>query len=161
MNRTLIAAAAVLAATVPQAAMANTIIVSATALQSCVVTATSLGFGDVRPGTAVIDTSANINLVCTPNTNFNVLLNDGTNPEGTVRRMKGGLTGTPEYIPYNLYQDSKRETRWGNTKGTDTVAGTASALGTASIPVYGRIALDAKPVSAGAYLDTVTVSVAF
>lgn len=161
INRKLIAAVAVLAVAVPQAASANTIVVNALALQTCLVTATPMAFGSVSPGVAAVDSTSTLNLVCTPNAQFDVLLNNGQNAEGSQRQMKGGLSGEDEFIPYNLYIDAARTNSWGNTVGTDTQEGSANALGVAQFTVYGQIPLTAKPVSAGAYTDLVTVSVAF
>ena len=158
----LIVAACAIAA-FPSAASAGTtsgtMAVSATVLESCTVVATPMLFGNVSPGSSNIDTSATLNLVCTPNADYDILLNGGANASSGQRRLVN--VGASEYIPYNLYMDSNRSQAWGNSVGTDTKAGVASALGTASYQVYGRIPSTAAPVSAGAYTDTVTVTVNF
>lgn len=162
MNRKLIAAAAVVAvAAAPQVASAREILVSALALQTCVVIAEPMSFGDVRPGVEVAEASSDLTLTCTPNSRFDVLLNYGRNAEGSKRRMKGGLSGAEEFIPYNLYLDQNHTSAWGNTVGTDTKEGTVGLLGTATMTVYGKVPLTATPVSAGLYTDQVTVTVAF
>jgi spore coat protein U-like protein len=62
-------------------------------------------------------------------------------------------------VAYGLYQDTAHTANWGNTVGTDTVAGTGN--GSAQpLSVYGRIAPQTTP-AAGAYADTVNVTVTF
>ncbi|MGH8082441.1 MAG: Csu type fimbrial protein [Lysobacter sp.] len=115
-----------------------------------------LAFGSV-PGliTSNVDRTTAIGLVCTGRTAWQIGLNNGLNASGTIRRMRnaGG-----QFVPYELYRNSGRSQRWGNTLGTDTQAGTGT--GTAqSQTVYGRVAPQVANV--GSYTDTVTVTVTY
>lgn len=163
MNHKLLILAVVALAASSQAAIAGTtsttMAVSATALESCAVTATPMMFGNVSPGSANIDTSATLNLVCTPNADYDILMGSGGHGSTGQRRLAN--VGATEFIPYNLYLDSSRSQPWGSTVGTDTKAGVAAATGLASYPVYGRIPASASPVTASIYTDTVTVTVNF
>jgi spore coat protein U-like protein len=72
--------------------------------------------------------------------------------------MKGGATNT-DFVNYSLFRDAARTSNWGNTVGTDTLAGSASGS-TDTLTVYGRIPVQATG-SAGAYTDTVNVTVTY
>ena len=73
-----------------------------------------------------------------------------------ARKLTSAASGT---LNYALYQDVGRATLWGQTIGTDTVAGTGSGA-TQTLTVYGRIpALQGS--AAGAYTDTITVTLTY
>ena len=156
-------AAALIAAALPGVAFAGTtsatMAVAATVLEACTVTATPMSFGNVVPGSSNVDSSATLQLVCTPNADYDILLNNGSNASAGQRRLANA--GSTEFIPYNVFLDSNYSQPWGNSVGVNTKAGVAGATGLASYPVYGRIPATATPVTAGAYTDTVTVTVNF
>lgn len=115
-----------------------------------------LAFGNV-PGliTANVDRTTAIGLVCTGRTAWQIGLDNGLNASGAVRRMRsaGG-----QFVSYELYRNSPRSLRWGNTLGSDTLAGTGS--GTAqSLTVYGRVA--PQTANLGTYSDTIVVTVTY
>jgi spore coat protein U-like protein len=62
-------------------------------------------------------------------------------------------------LNYELFRDSARTLNWGNTIGTDTVAGTGNGLAQ-TLTVYGRI-LGSQLVAPGAYTDTVTATLTY
>jgi spore coat protein U-like protein len=133
--------------------------VSAVVLENCTVTATPMAFGSmVNVGAANVDSTSTIALVCTPNADFDVALSDGANASGGQRRLKHSVNA--EYINYDVFLDAARSQHWGNTTGTDTKPGTAP-LGAATYTAYGRIPSGVTPVSAGAYSDSLTVTVTF
>ncbi len=133
--------------------------VSVIILENCTVAATPMTFAATsNVGTAAIDSSATISLTCTPNADFDVALNGGSNGVSGVRNMK--LSAGTELLPYEIYQDAARTQVWGNTAGVNTVAGTAPS-GASTMTAYGRIAATTPAASAGAYSDTVTVTVTF
>lgn len=138
----------------------GSMLVSATVLDNCTVIATPMAFGAAITGlgSADIDSTSTLTLACTPNANYNVALDNGSNALSGARRMKGTVRG--EFLPYEIYTSSAHATRWGQTRGTDTVGGTATG-GIASLTAYGRIAKGTSAVSADAYTDTVTVTVNF
>lgn len=100
------------------------------------------------------DATAIVRPRCTNTTPYQLGLNNGINASGSIRRMK---SGAGNYVSYELYRDSGRSQRWGNTQGSDTVAGTGSG-GAQNVTIYGRVAPQATPV-AGSYADTVTVTI--
>ena len=131
----------------------NTFTVTATVSATCAVTPTGLAFGTYA--TAQVDATSSITVTCTSTTPYNVGLDAGTGASATVLARK--MTGTGATLNYTLYSDSGRTTNWGNTAGTDTVAGTGA--GTAqTLTVYGRIPAG-QYVVPGNFTDTITATV--
>jgi spore coat protein U-like protein len=62
-------------------------------------------------------------------------------------------------VNYRLYRDAGRTQNWGNSIGTDTLAGTGNGAAQA-ITVYGRVPAQSTP-AAGTYTDTVAVTVTY
>jgi spore coat protein U-like protein len=122
------------------------------------VAPTTLDFGTgVGLLNANIDQTSTITVTCSNSTGYNIGLGAGTAPGATVttRSMVNGAA----LVNYRLYRDSGRTQNWGQTVGTDTVAGTGN--GTAqSISVYGRVPVQTTP-AAGTYTDTVAVTVTY
>lgn len=137
----------------------STMVVSATVVENCTIAATPLAFGNVSPGSINFDSSATVALVCTPNADFDVLIGNGSNSSLGQRRLAN--LGSTEFIPYDLYMDAAHTQSWGNTVGTNTMAGVGGVSGIVNYTVYGRIPSTASPVGAGSYSDTVTVTVNF
>jgi len=94
---------------------------------------------------------------CTSGTAYNVGLDPGQASGATVttRQMMNGSNT----LNYALYADNGRTMNWGNTIGTDTVAGTGSGA-TQSLTVYGQIPAGQNPVP-GLYTDTITATLNF
>jgi spore coat protein U-like protein len=94
---------------------------------------------------------------CTFFTAYTVALNagQGTGATTTTRKMKTGGGGST--LNYEMFQDSSRTTNWGNTTGTDTVAGTGTGSNQ-TIFIYPKLPA-AQYVVPNTYNDTVTVSV--
>ena len=78
-------------------------------------------------------------------------LDNGLNATGSQRRMASSV---PAYISYNLYQDSAHAVPWNSTTGLLT--GTGSAV---PLIVYGLVPAAGTTPAAGAYSDTVTMTV--
>lgn len=126
--------------------------VTATVVASCVITAADLNFGaavDVMAGDT--DASSTIQIVCAPGVGIDVTLDDGSNG---VRNLAFGANR----LPYELYVDNARTSRWGNASGVD---GNPWTSPDADLTVYGRIPQRAPGagVPPGAYLDTVTATI--
>lgn len=155
-----VAAAAVSAAAPAFAATdSDTMEITATVVNNCVVTASPMAFGTLAGlGTTNIDTSATVSLACTPDAAYDVSMDVGLNASGSQRRLVNGADAA-QLIPYSLYTDAARTTAWGSAVGS-TVAGTAVG-GAATLTAYGRIPSTAAAVTAGNYSDTVTVTVTF
>jgi spore coat protein U-like protein len=126
--------------------------VTLTITAACNVTTTApapVAFGThAQTATVPVDTAGSVTVTCVGAVPYNVLLGQGANYSGG-RRMNVGAN----FVPYELYRDSGRTQVWGETIGTDTVAGS----GTATYQVYGRVPSLAFP--AGTYTDTVLVTV--
>jgi spore coat protein U-like protein len=122
----------------------------------CDVTATDLAFGTYtsQAGTPLQGTTL-LRATCTPNSTYNIGLNEGTSPGATVNQRKM-VSGT-QALNYQLYSDSARSTIWGNTTGSDTVTGVGTGL-PVDHTVFGAVP-SAQVVPAGDYADTITVRI--
>jgi len=125
----------------------------------CEISAASdLDFGS-NPGiiAANRDYTSAISMKCRSRTPWNVGLNNGQNAVGDTRRMRRGATSN--YVNYELYRDSGRGARWGNTIDSETANGTGTGS-TQAVTVFGRVP---APQSAlpGSYSDLITVTVTY
>lgn len=133
-------------------------LVSATVTSNCFVSATPLNFGNsVGLLTSVVTATTSLGVQCSYSTAYNVGLDGGQNSGGNINARKMVLGANS--IGYQLYQNSGRTTVWGNTVGTNTVAGTGSG-NTQSLTVYGSVPAQVTP-PAGTYSDTITVTVTY
>lgn len=162
-TKTIAAALALSCAAFTSPAQAGTsdgiMLVGATVLEACTIVAGPMAFGDISLSGSDIDTTATLTLACTPNADYDILMNNGAFPDSGQRRMANLLED--EFLEYEIYLDASRTQRWGNTIGADTVAGSANALGVATHTAYGRISGLASSATAAVYADTVTVTVDF
>lgn len=125
---------------------------------SCTInSAATLNFGTQGVLIANVDQTSTLQVQCTNTTPYNIGLNAGTGSGATVAVRK--LTSGSNTVNYSLYSDSGRATVWGNTVGTDTVAGTGNGAAQ-SYTVYGRITAQTTPAP-GTYTDTITVTVTY
>lgn len=136
----------------------DTFQVTATVPNECIISATDLAFGNysVTVGAAVSG-STNLSVTCSGGTAYSVSLNAGSGSGATVSIRK--MTSGANSLNYSLYRDASHTLVWGQTVGTDTVAGTGNGSAQ-SITVYGRIAAS-QAAAAGSYADTVTATVTF
>lgn len=131
--------------------------VTATFANTCrITTATDLDFGATTGLPGNRDQTSTINLQCPLNTNWRVGLDNGSNASGNVRRMAGP---SGSFLTYELYRNSSRNQRWGNTLGSDTSGGTGTNA-SQSLTVYGRVPAQATPVR-GSFSDTVTITLTY
>lgn len=140
-----------------QAATATTsFTVSATVQATCLISANNLSFGTYTGTQATANST--INVTCTKTTPYNVGLNAGTASGATVTtRQMQGPSGA--LLNYGLYQDAAYTNNWGNTVGTDTVAGTGNGT-QQTLTVYGQLPAG-QYVTPGAYTDTITATVSY
>jgi spore coat protein U-like protein len=130
--------------------------VSVTVLKDCGVTATNLAFGNYTG--ALVDSTSTISVTCTNTTTYNVGLSAGLATGATVTNRS--MTGPGSaLLHYSLFSNSGYTTNWGNTVGTNTVAGTGNGV-VQPLTVYGQIPA-AQYVKPGSYTDTITVSVTY
>ena len=122
----------------------------------CEVTATDLDFGTytAQSGTPLLGTTL-LRATCTPNTTYNIGLNEGTSPGATVTQRK--MVAGAQVLNYQLYSDANHSTIWGNTTGTDTVTGVGTGL-TQDHTVFGSIPAS-QIIAEGDYGDTITVRI--
>ena len=134
--------------------------VTALVVNVCAVAALPLAFGTYDPtSSSNLDGTATVTVTCSLNTAYNVRMSAGSNGGGiSARKMLIGGGGT-DLLPYSLFRDSNRTQNWGETDGNDTTSGTGSGL-PQLLTVYGRIA-GSENVPAGAFTDTVTVTVSY
>ena len=143
----------------PLAATAtSTFTVSITLAATCTVASpNTLDFGNQGILSTNIDNTTIFSVTCTTSTPYNVGLNAGTGTGATVATRK--MTSGPSTVSYTLYSDTGRTTVWGNTVGTDTVAGTGNGSAQ-TLTVYGRVPPQTTPAP-GTYTDTITVTVTY
>ena len=136
----------------------TTMPVSMTITAGCTVTATSVAFPTQSTLGAATTATGTLNATCTNTTPYTVSLDKGggAGASTTVRKMTGPGSAV---ISYGLFQNAALTTNFGNTTGTDTVAGTG--VGTVqAITVYGQVPAQASPAP-GSYADVVNVTVTF
>jgi spore coat protein U-like protein len=140
-----------------QAVTLNTnLTVTITITNQCTAASTTpVNFGSHGFLSADVDNTGTITVTCTPGATYTVGLNAGTSSGATTTTRK--MSGPGTAIDYQLFRETGRTSNWGNTIGTDTVAGTGD--GTAqTLTVFGRVPAQATPI-AGTYNDTVQVSI--
>lgn len=130
--------------------------VTATVEESCQLNARPVIFGAMPSEHDSIDAHSTVALTCTPEASYVVTMDDGRNGWGGGRRM-ADATGAG-YLAYDIFSDAGRTRRWGATAAS-AVSAVAPSSGRVELGVYARLA--AGPTPAGAYADTVTVTVAF
>lgn len=119
--------------------------------------ASDMDFGTQGVLTANVDQSSTIMVQCTNTTPYDIGLNGGSVAVNVPARQMVGPGAAK--VSYSLYKDAGRTTNWGNTVGTDTLSAVATGS-PVSHTVYGRVPPQATP-AAGAYADTVTVTVTY
>jgi spore coat protein U-like protein len=123
---------------------------------TCTITANPLAFGNYSG--LMLNSSSTISVTCSKATAYNVGLNAGTTTGATVaNRSMTGPAST--LLKYKLFSNSGYTTNWGNTVGTDTVAGTGSGAAQ-PLTVYGQIPAG-QLVRPGSYADTITATVTY
>ena len=154
------AAVGVVAIAQPAAASTHTdtIAVSATVTENCVISASALAFGDVNTlsGQAV-DGSGTIDVTCTNETPWAVSADAGQAEGASFGERK--LVNGSDQLSYALYTDEARTNVWGEGEGAtigDTGTGSSQEK-----TFYGRVAANQTSAPAGAYSDTVTVTVSY
>ncbi|WP_298931025.1 spore coat U domain-containing protein [uncultured Ramlibacter sp.] len=131
--------------------------VSARVNAVCDISASNLDFGVYSAqGASPLQGTTLLRATCTPNTSYQIGLNEGTSPGATVTQRKLA-SAAANVLNYQLYSDSARSTVWGNTPGSDTVTGTGTGLAQ-DHTVFGTIPA-AQTVPSEEYVDTITVRI--
>lgn len=138
------------------AVTSTTFQVTATVSSACSVTAANLAFGTYNPlSPSAATATTTVTVQCTLLSAYTIGLNAGTGASATVSARK--MTKGTDTLDYSLYQDASHAQVWGETIGTDTVAGVGTGAGQV-VTVYGQIPAS-QNVNVGAYADTIIVSV--
>jgi len=122
----------------------------------CAISATSLAFGTYSG--SLVNSTSTITATCTLLTTYNVGLNAGTATGATVTNRSMTASGGA-LLHYSLFSNSGRTTNWGNTVGTNTVAGIGTGLAQ-SLTVYGQIPAG-QSLTPGSYTDTITATLTY
>lgn len=133
--------------------------VSLSVQAECRLTSTSeLAFGTTGVIQTAINSTGSIGVQCTNTTPYNIGLNAGSGSGATVsaRRM---TSGAGAFITYEVFRDAARTQAWGDTVGSNTVAGTGNGS-VQTLTVFGRVPTQPTPAP-GSYTDTVTVTVTY
>jgi spore coat protein U-like protein len=120
-----------------------------------VISSTALSFG-AYTGVANSATST-LSITCTNTTPYNVGLDAGMGSGATVNNRL--MTGGSVVLHYALFSDPARTIIWGQTIGTDTIAGTGNGSPQA-LTIYGQIAAT-QFVTPAVYSDTITATVTY
>ncbi|TDG02259.1 spore coat U domain-containing protein [Paraburkholderia guartelaensis] len=150
------------AATYTNGTATATFNVTLTLQANCTISANPLSFGSNGVLATALNQQTTVGVTCTSTTPYNVGLDAGTVAGSSVanRLMAGTATGnTGTTVGFQLYQDAGHTTVWGNTQGTNTVAGTGSGS-SQSITVYGQVPAQTTP-RPDTYQTTVTATVYF
>jgi spore coat protein U-like protein len=131
--------------------------VTADVLVTCTIGATPMIFGDYVG--LQINAQSTLLVTCTNTAQWVIGLNQGTAPGATVTTRQ--MTGPPPFfLNYQLSTDGSHSVNWGNTVGTDTVAGTGT--GTVQVvTVFGVVPPGQTTAGPGGYVDTITATITF
>ena len=123
---------------------------------TCTIAANPLAFGTYSG--LVNNSTSIVSLTCTNTTAYNVGLSAGLATGATVtsRSMTGPVAAL---LHYSLFSNAGRTTNWGNTVGTDTLAGTGNGAAQ-PLTVYGQIPAAQFP-RPGSYADTITATITY
>lgn len=140
----------------PPLSASTVFVVSATAVDSCLVTASDHVFGTYDPlNPAPTDASSTVTVTCTVDAVYDIGLSAGVGAGANTAARR--MTRDHQTLIYSLHRDGARTRIWGDRPGTDTLGGIGTGLPTSHV-VYGRIA-PRQSVRRGSYVDTVIVTV--
>ncbi len=129
--------------------------VTASVATACSITTSSVAFGAYAG--SQIDANGTVTANCVTGTSWTIGLGAGNGSGATTAARK--LTSGANSLAYALFSDPTHSTNWGNTVGSDTIAGTGTG-GNQANTVYGRIVSGLTPAS-GSYTDTVIATINF
>ena len=135
--------------------------VNANVIRKCTIQTQPLAFGNYDPvlanATAPLDGQTTLTVACTKGTAVSIAMDNGSNAEGTTRRMNsaGGA-----FLTYEAYRDASRTQRWGDAEGERFDGGIAPSRDPRQFIVYGRVT-GGQDVPEGSFQDTVLVTVMF
>lgn len=137
---------------------------------ACSASATDVAFGTYYPyAPSPLDFNGTITVTCTASSGTSpivIALDVGSVIAGGSSYAERNMAMQLNYLGFNLYTSAARNTVWGDgTGGTQTItapASLASAGGTATFTVYGRVRVGQRRyASPGTYLDVITVTLTY
>lgn len=131
--------------------------VSASVINGCTISALPLVFMVPVPTNLNVDSTSTLTVRCSPNIPFTIDIDTGLYANGINRRVRNASVNA--FINYDVYRDPPRSQVWG-TGQAKNVSGNSGPTGRVTVPVYGRLASSAN-LKAGAYTDTLTVTISF
>lgn len=151
------AAAGLVMASSAQAGTAN-MQVTADVAATCSVDAATMAFGtyDTLTGAELGSPATSIGFTCSNGTTYTVTLDNGQNYDGTgtTRRLNHSGNGTTadDYLTYGIFEDASFQVPFAEMSAAATGA-------PQSVTVYGRIDGNQTTAKAGAYDDTVLITI--
>nr|WP_321877630.1 spore coat U domain-containing protein [Paraburkholderia bannensis] len=133
--------------------------VTLTIQAACTISANALNFGTNGVLASNIDQSTTLTVTCSTGSPYTVSLDAGTTTGSTIPNRLLTNSGATVTVSFNLYQDAARTQIWGQTVGTNTVAGTGTGAAQ-TLTVFGRVPPQNTPAP-NTYQTTVTATVAF
>ena len=127
--------------------------VTASIVDNCLLETSNLDFGTAGIIGDYIDADTSLSLTCTPGTHYDISIDGGASGDPTHRLLHAGT----DTVTYGLYSNPGHSINWGIAAG-QTVSGSGSGA-EEQYPVYGRI--PPQPAAAGAYADTVVVTITY
>ena len=133
----------------------SSFIVRMTIQPTCLVATNPLAFPQYSG--AVDTATTTLTITCTNKTTYNVGLSPGAAQGATVTTRQ--VTSGANTMNYGLFSDSGHSTNWGQTIGTDTVAGTGNGAAQ-TLTVYGLVP-GAQIAAPATYTDTIVATVTY
>ncbi|MBV9150931.1 MAG: spore coat U domain-containing protein [Alphaproteobacteria bacterium] len=127
---------------------------SATVVNQCGVSATSMNFGMASLLNAALSATAQISVSCNATIPLTVALDNGATGTGPTNRL---MTSGSQSIQYGIYKDGAHSQPWGSTVGTNTASATGPS---ATLSAYGQVPAQTAPIP-GSYADVVGVTVTY
>lgn len=122
---------------------------------ACTVSTTSVAFGVYSPTSpTALAGYGSVRLDCHPSDSPVIAIGAGNSGSFALRRMSNGVSN----LNYNLYTSAAMSLVWGDGTGGSVTVSAPKKVSTSI--VYGRIPAG-QNVSAGAYSDTLIVTVSF
>jgi len=138
--------------------------VSASVVASCTISSTTLAFGNYDPivtnATTPLDVNGSVTITCTRGASTTIGLDLGQNAANATGTTRAMATAGPDYLSYELYQDTSHATLWGNSGGNLFTPAVAPSKNARTFTIYGRIPA-AQGSTTGSYTDTVVATVNF
>ena len=159
-----LAAGIALLGAAPTAALAgtasSTMSVTATVTANCTVSTTALAFGNVDTiSGSNFDNTGSLSIRCTNGTAWSATAGVGSGPLAGYANRK--MTAGANVLNYNIYTTAARTVVWGDGSSSTSPIGGTGTGNAQSVTVYGRVGSGQTSVPAGAYTDTVAVTVTY